>query len=341
MKAAVVQLNGGLELRDLPVPTISETEILVRMHACGVCGTDLEKVRGHAITAPVLGHEVAGVVERVGKSVRRIEVGERVVVHHHVSCGSCYYCKNSFETVCESYPKSNLEPCGFAEFFRVSETLVNGGAVHRIVSELNFESASQVEPTACCIRALRKVGIKAGETAAVFGLGPVGLTLVELLRLYGVAPVFAIDIIEKRRNLAITVGANRAFDPRKEDVSNLIVAQTERGVDCAVVATGNPKAMEQAMQSVRKGGRVLLFGAPARGTQLTFDVSRMWIREINFLSSYSASEQDMQMALDLIQQRRISPSAMITHRFPLSKISDAFHVAGIAEDAGKVIVENP
>ena len=341
MKAAVIQQNGGLELQDLPVPTISENEILVRMHACGVCGTDLEKVRGHAITAPVLGHEVAGVVERIGDSVRGIEVGERVVVHHHVSCGSCYYCKNSFETVCESYPKSNLEPCGFAEFFRVSETLVNGGAVHRIVSELNFESASQVEPTACCIRALRKVGIKAGETAAVFGLGPVGLTLVELLRLYGVAPVFAIDIIEKRRNLAITVGANRAFDPRKEDVSNLIVAQTERGVDCAVVATGNPKAMEQAMQSVRKGGRVLLFGAPARGTQLTFDVSRMWIREINFLSSYSASEQDMQMALDLIQQRRISPSAMITHRFPLSKISDAFHVAGIAEDAGKVIVENP
>src|SRR5208282_1185655 len=341
MKAAVIQQNGGLELQDLPVPTISENEILVRMHACGVCGTDLEKVRGHAITAPVLGHEVAGVVERVGESVREVEAGERVVVHHHVSCGTCYYCKNSFETVCESYPKSNLEPCGFAEFFRVSETLVNGGAVHPIASELNFESASQVEPTACCIRALRKVGIKAGETAAVFGLGPVGLTLVELLRLYGVAPVFAIDIIEKRRNLAITVGANRAFDPRKEDVSNLIVAQTERGVDCAVVATGNPKAMEQAMQSVRKGGRVLLFGAPARGTQLTFDASRMWIREINFLSSYSASEQDMQMALDLIQQRRISPSAMITHRFPLSKISDAFHVAGIAEDAGKVIVENP
>jgi len=341
MKAAVVGQNGGLELQDLPVPTISEAEILVRMRACGICGTDLEKVRGDAVTTSVLGHEVAGVVERVGKSVRGIEVGERVVVHHHVSCGSCYYCKNSFETLCESYPKSHLEPSGFAEFFRVSEILVNGGAVHRIMSELNFESASQVEPTACCIRALRKVGIKAGETAAVFGLGPVGLTLVELLRLYGVAPVFGIDVIEKRRTLAITVGANRTFDPRRDDVPNLIIAQTERGVDCAVVATGNPKAIEQALQSVRKGGKILLFGAPARGTQLTFDVSRMWIREINFLSSYSASEPDMQMALDLIQQRRISPSTQITHRFPLSQISDAFHVAGIAEDAGKVIVENP
>lgn len=341
MKAAVIQHNGGLALQNLPVPTIGEREILVGMRACGICGTDLEKVNGHAVTAPILGHEVAGVVERVGKSVRGIEVGQRVVAHHHVSCGSCYYCKNSFETVCEAYPKSNLDPCGFAEYFRVSETLINAGAVHRIASELNFESASQVEPTACCIRALRKIGIEAGETAAVFGLGPVGLTHVELLRLYGVAPVFAADVIEKRRNLAMTVGANYAFDPRKDDVPNLIVTQTGRGVDCVVVATGNPKAIEQAFQSVRKGGKVLLFGAPARGTQLTFDVSRMWIREINFLSSYSACEQDMQMALDLIQQRRISPSAIITHRFPLSQISDAFHVAGIAEDAGKVIVENP
>ena len=341
MKATVIQQDGALVLQELPVPSIGEGEILVGMRACGICGTDLEKVNGHAMTAPVLGHEVAGVVERVGESVRGIEVGERVVVHHHVSCGYCYYCKNSFETICEAYPKSNLEPCGFAEYFRVSQTLVNGGAVHRIMAESNFESASQVEPTACCIRALRKAGIEPGETAAVFGLGPVGLTLVELLKLYGVAPIFGIDVIEKRRTLAIEVGANYTFDPRKEDVPNLIVSQTERGVDCAVVATGNPKAIEQALQSVRKGGKVLLFGAPARGTQLTFDVSRTWIREITFLSSYSASELDMQIALDLIQRRRIFPSTTITHRFPLSQIADAFQVAAKAEDAGKIIVENP
>jgi len=340
LKAAVIQQTGTLALQEFPIPTINETEILVEMRACGICGTDLEKVNGHAMTAPVLGHEVAGVVERLGESVRGIEVGQRVVVHHHVSCGSCYYCKNSLETVCEAYPKCNFDPCGFAEYFRVSESLVKGGAVHSIVPELNFESASQVEPTACCIRGLKKVGIVTGDSAAVFGLGPVGLTIVELLRLYGVAPVFAIDVIEKRRNLAVSVGASYTFDPRKDDVPNLIVAETERGVDCAVVATGNLKAIEQGLQSVRKGGKVLLFGAPARGAQLTFDVSRVWIREINFLSSYSASELDMQVALDLIQQRRISPSAAITHRFPLSQIADAFQVAGVAEDAGKVIVEN-
>jgi len=183
--------------------------------------------------------------------------------------------------------------------------------------------------------------MKAGENAVVFGLGPVGLTIVELLRLYGTTPIFAIDVIEKRRSLAMTVGANYVLDPRSDDVQNVILSQTERGADSAIVATGNLKAVEQAFRSVRKGGRVLLFGAPERGAQLSFDVSQMWIREITFLASYSADELDMQMALDLIQRRRISPSRTITHRFPLNQIDEAFHVAGIAQDAGKVIVENP
>lgn len=267
MKAAMIAGKGIVELRDFEVPSIGDVEILVHMRVCGVCGTDLEKVHGEHITPPILGHEVAGEIERVGTDVQRFEKGDRVVVHHHISCRNCFYCKNGLETLCEAYPKINLDPCGFAEYFRVPETLVRGGTVYAIPDSLSFEEASQTEPTACCIRALRKAGVSAGDSVAVFGVGPVGLTHVQLLKLYGAAPIFAVDVIGNRREIATRLGAEMTLDPVSDDVPKAISLITEgRGVDYAIVATGNMEAIKQASMSVRKGGRVVLFGSPARCT---------------------------------------------------------------------------
>lgn len=341
MKAATISGNGTVQLQDLPIPKIGKNEILVRMRACGVCGTDIEKIHGEHITPPILGHEVAGDIEQAGAEVKEFKQGDRVLVHHHVSCRTCSYCKNGLETLCEAYPKSNLDPCGFAEYFRVPATLVDGGTVYRIPASMNYEDGSQVEPTACCIRALRKAGVQAGNSVAIFGVGPVGLTHVQLAKIQGAAPIFAIDLLENRRATANKLGAEVTLDPSTNDVPKSIASMTNGlGVDLAIIATGNLRAIEQAVSSVRKGGRVMLFGAPARGAKLSFDISDLFLREITFQSSYSTSETEMRIALDLIARKKLSPGRLITHRLPLNQTLEAFRIAENGRGAVKVVVED-
>ena len=244
------------------------------------------------------------------------------------------------ETLCDAYPRSNLDPCGFSEYFRIPEALVEGGTVYKLPPSMSFEQGSLVEPTACCIRALMKSGIKAGNSVAVFGVGPAGLTLVQLLRLYGTARIFAVDVLESRRQMALKIGADLAFDPTTEDVQARILESTVgAGADCTIVATGNPKAIAQAVSTVRKGGKILLYGFPPRAP-FPLDLVRLYLREINLQASYSTSETEMRMALDLIGTGRIQPSLLITHRLPLERIVEALHLAESGRSAVKVIVEN-
>jgi len=341
MKAAVISGKGAVELKESPTPKTGPGDLLVQMRACGVCGTDLEKIHGEHITPPILGHEVAGDIADVGEGVRGFQKGDRVLVHHHVSCKNCFFCKNGLETLCEAYPKSNLDPCGFADYFRVPSTLVEGGTVYRLPDSMSYEEGSQVEPTACCIRALRKARVKAGESVAIFGVGPVGLLHVQLTNTYGAAPIIVVDVLENRRDFAVKLGADKALNPTTDDVGKVISSMTDSlGVDYAIVATGNLRAIEQAFSSVRKGGKVVLFGAPARGAQLSLDVSHLFLHEIEFESSYSTSETEMSLALDLIEKKRISPSKLITHRFPLARALEAFRLAEKGEGAVKVVVQN-
>lgn len=341
MQAVIIQGKGTVQIQNLPTPEISPDEILVEMRACGICGTDVEKVHGEHITPPILGHEVAGVVEQAGAQIRNYAVGDRVVVHHHVSCRHCYFCKNGLETLCEEYPKSNLDPCGFAEYFRVPKTLVKGGTVYKLPDSVSFEEGSQAEPTACCIRALRKAGVSAGNSVAVYGVGPVGLTHIQLLKCFGAGHVYAIDVVKQRRHFATKLGADVAFDPTTDDVPKTISLLTGGlGVDYAIVATANLKALESAFATVRKGGTVLLFGAPTRGALMSLDMSKMFLREVRFQSSYSTSETEMRMALQLIESKRVKPSAIITDRFPLPRAMDALGLAEKAGDAVKIMVKN-
>ena len=341
LKAALIVGKGLVRLQDMPTPRIGPGELLVGMRACGLCGTDLEKVHGDSITPPVLGHEVAGVIEQVGAGIDGLRVGDRVAVHHHISCGHCYLCKNGFETLCDDYPKSNLDPCGLAESFRVPEQLVNGGTVHRLPDSMTFEEASQAEPVACCIRGLGKVGAKFGSTVAIFGMGPVGLSHLQLLKCFGASRIYAIDVIKKRREYALKMGADLTFDPVTDDAPKTISLLTDGlGVDLVVVATANLKALEAAFDTVRKGGTVLQFGAPTRGSLFTLDMCKMFLREVRFQSSYSTSEAEMRMALEFIASKRVRPSEIVTDRLPLSSTVEALALADRAADAVKVIVEN-
>ncbi len=219
MLACLLQAPGKVSLRDVPVPHLGQGEILVRMKAAGICGTDLEKVHGSFGPEGILGHEVSGVVERTGEGVRGLKSGTPVLTHHHVPCYSCYYCQQGDHTMCDSFKATNLDPCGFAELFRVPEFNVARGAVLSLPDHVGFEEAAMVEPTACCARALNKAHVAPGDNVLIVGLGPTGLTQLQLLRKMGVKTLIGTDIQRTRLDMGRKMGADLAINPTEEDVS--------------------------------------------------------------------------------------------------------------------------
>jgi len=339
MKAAVIREANDVRVESVPIPKIGRKEILVKMMACGVCGTDIEKMRGEFITPPVLGHEAAGEIFAVGADVADFKVGERVLVHHHVPCHICHYCRHGSHTMCEEFQRSNIDPCGFAEYFRVPEANVDRGAVLRLPNSVPFEEATLVEPTACCIRGIMKSGIQIADDVLVIGAGPIGLIQIQLLKLFGASRVFSTDVLGFRLQAAERFGADETINPRQEGMVESIKAMTEgRGVDVVIVATGATEAILQALRSVRKGGTVNLFGAPHRGTSLSYDVSEIFIREISIIPSYSATELETNIALKLLVSGRIDLRGLVTHRFRLDRVTDAVKYAAGGKDCLKVIV---
>jgi len=338
MRAAVLRSPGGVGVDEMHAPRARRGEIVVEMRACGLCGSDLEKIRGtYTAAPPVIGHEAVGVVAEVGKGVRGVEAGERVFPHHHVPCGTCSVCRGGSPTMCAHYRATNLEPGGFAESFRVPRWNVGHGGVLRLPASMDFERASFIEPLACAIRALDR-GPARPRNALVLGMGPMGLLSLQLLRLRGADPVLGSEVSAVRAEKARALGAATVWDPRTDDV----VAATARetggsGVDLALVATGQPVAIGQALRAVRPGGTVVLLGVPETGGRLDVDPSTFVTREVSLVPSNAATEVETRKAMGLIARRKVDVAAIASHRFPLSRFPEAVEVAGRAECVKAII----
>lgn len=340
MLALFLRVGGGVEVRDVEKPRAGRGEVVVKLGACGVCGTDLEKARGHGITTAILGHEVAGVVEEVGEGVNEVQVGEHVFVHHHVSCGKCHYCLNGNPTMCSLFLQTNIEPCGFAEYFKVPAINVERGAIVRLPKEMSFETASFIEPLACCVKALSRINPPAGFSSAVVGFGPMGALFTMLLRTSGASYICVGDVSSFRLGFAEQSGADDAVNLTQESMREVCLANTEgRGVDVVVVSTGNIKAYEEALKIVRRGGVVCVFGAPHKGAKLELDLSKLFIDEISLIPSYSTSERETRRAFELLKTNRIDPRFLITHRYSINEGVKAFNVAADTNKSMKVIVK--
>ncbi len=328
-----VILNQGFadtfaEVSELAVPSISPGELLVGMKACGLCGTDIEKMRGHYTAAmPVLGHEAVGVVSSVGEGVSGIKEGDRVFPHHHVPCGHCYYCVNGSETMCKDYRTSNIDPGGFSEFFRVPAWNVSRGGVLKLPDDLGFEEASMIEPVACCIRAQEKSGVIPDESVLVVGAGPVGMAHSILLSSKK-AKVMISDVSEARLDFARRSKVDVVLDARKDDVPEAVRRSTDgRGADLVIAASGSKAAIVQALQSVRKGGRVCLFGLPPKGSVLDYDISDVFNSEVSLVTSYGATEKETIKALEMIAKHRAEFASLITDRVPIERFHEAVETA--------------
>ncbi len=343
MRYGRLEPPGRVALVEVASPEAGAGEIVVEMAACGICGTDLEKVRGGYTATATLGHEPVGRVGSVGVGVTGLAPGDRVFVHHHVPCRSCAICARGDYTFCPEYQKTNLDPGGFAERFRVSAKHVRAGAVLPLDPAVSWEEGSLLEPAGCVMTALRRVGFSPGSSVFVYGLGPVGLLYARVARTMGASWVGGAEIAPLRRSAAERGGIDVAIDPREPGrVEETVLAATEgRGVDLAVVATGANAAVTGALAIARRGGTVNLFGLPGAGSQLDADLQRFYLRGLKLIPSYATGEEDVAEIHRMIVARRLVVRDLVSDRFPLEELGAAFDRARQPEASLKVVVTGP
>jgi L-iditol 2-dehydrogenase len=317
VKAAVCAA-GVITLRERPEPVPGPGELLLRMRGCGLCGSDVSKISPAASAPAVLGHEVVGDVVAVGAGVRRFSPGDRLVVAHHVPCFACHYCRRGSPSMCRHFKRINLDPGGFAERLRVPAPNVEHAAF-RLPAGLADETASFTEPLACCLRAVKRSGVAAGDTALVVGLGSIGCLLVQLLALAG-ATVFGDDVLPARRALGRSLGARVADEPAGLDAA-LAEATDGRGVDCVVITAGGAAVLPAAVARVRDGGTLHYFAGGA-GEALPLPLATLYHRELTISSTYSSSPAELGEAFALLVEGRVRVDGLISHRLPLGRLGE-------------------
>jgi L-iditol 2-dehydrogenase len=340
MKTASIKEPSIISVNETEKPTLESGDILVQMHACGICGSDLEKVFGqYGQPSMRLGHEPAGLVLDVGSDVTEFKKGDRVFTHHHVPCYDCHMCNHGNETMCKKYYETNLSPCGLSEEYVVPAWNVSHGGVLKISDSLSFEEAAMIEPLACCVRAWTKFHCYEGDSAAIFGVGPTGMMHVMLAQAKKLSKIFCFDVNDFRLDFAKKFHITESINAMDEDRKQKILEHTDgRGVDVAIVATSSMNALEDAIDMVRKGGTVMMFGVPSKGAKLDLDMSVIYSKEITLVTSYAASDRDTTEALNLIESSQIDVKQLITHTYPIIDTQRAFDHARSGDNAMKIII---
>jgi len=326
MKAILARATGGFELTEVAVPTIGPGELLLEMRACGLCGTDLAKLANpeHA-TGLRLGHELAGVVREVGAGVRRFAPGDRILVAHHVPCGTCWACRHGHESMCPQFKATNLDPCGFAELIRVPAIHLEQVAF-ALPPAMSFEVASFAEPLACAVRALHRSQVQPGDRMAVIGGGGMGLLIAQAMAARGAYPL-VLDIAEARLELARRVGITSLLSPVREDVGQAVAALTEGvGLDGVILTVLTQATLDQARGMLRPGGGINVFAGPANGNSLSLDFDALYHRELALFSTYSSTPAALAEAVELLASGRVAVEPLISHRLPLADFAQGVHL---------------
>ena len=346
MHAAVYRGVNDVRLEQVPVPQIGAGELLVRVHTCGICGTDLKKIATGSHPAPrIFGHETTGVVVATGSAVHDYRIGDRVMVFHHIPCGDCYYCKHKVFAQCPTYKKvgatAGYEPSGggFSEYVRVMDWIVSRGGVVRIPEAISFEQASFLEPVNTCMKGVETLRLVPGETAMVIGQGPIGIILSVLARRCGVR-VITSDLFPQRLTIAKTFGLEESIDASTSDTIETIRDMTEgRGADAVILAVASNGLIRPAMGAARPGGRVLLFAQTQHG-EAVIDPAGVCVEEKSLLGSYSASVDLQKESERFVLGHEMDLERLISHRFPLTESVDALQLAAQPKpDSMKVVIQ--
>ena len=338
MRVAMYYNNRDVRLEEMRVPKIGAGELLVRIRASGICGSDLMEWYRIKKAPLVLGHEITGEVVEVGEDVVGFRGGDRVFTSHHVPCGQCRYCHAGHQSVCEVLRTTHFDPGGFSEFVRVPKINVDLGTL-LLPNDVSFDEGSFIEPLACVVRAQRFARLPAGQTVLVIGSGISGLLHIQLARARGAARIIATDISEFRLEAATLFGADATIDGAEDVPRRLRHLNGDRLADLVIVCTGAMPAVQQAVISVDRGGVLLFFAPTAAGVDVPIPLFDFWRDEISIVTSYAASGDDLSESLDLIRTHQVRVADMITHRLRLADTGLGFQLTASGSESIKVIID--
>ncbi len=333
MRAGVYREKGIVRVEEVPVPEVADGEVLIKVSACGICGTDIKKIY-HAYVPPpqILGHEIAGTVVALGRGITKWKLGDRVMSFHHIPCGKCFYCERRLFSQCKQYKATGLtggftpNGGGFAEYVKAMPWVADRGFV-ALPDNVSFEEATFIEPINTILKAVQKARVAAGETVLIVGCGPIGLQLLMVANLQG-ARLYTSDPIAVRRAKSLTLGAIESFNPTDGKLVEQIKARTEgRGADAVLVAVAHPSVVVDALAAARPGGRILLFAANDPVTRIEFRAAAVGIDEKEILGSYSAAVDIQEAGADLVLKKKLPVMDIVTHRFPLARIQEGLDLA--------------
>ncbi|UCG45218.1 MAG: alcohol dehydrogenase catalytic domain-containing protein [Candidatus Bathyarchaeota archaeon] len=338
MRAAIYRNNKDIRIKTLQTPRINPNELLVKVMACGICGSDVMEWYRIKTAPRVLGHELTGTIEEAGANIRGFARGDRIMVSHHVPCNACHHCHDDQQTVCETLHTTNLDPGGFSEFTRVPALNVEHGTF-RLPDEISFDEGTLIEPLGCVIRGQRRAGIRSHHTLLVIGSGVSGLLHIQLACAKGVTRVIATDISEYRLDAARKLGASIAIHAENDVPARVKAANDGRLADRIVVCTGSRSALQQALQCIDAGGTILFFAPTTPGVNLSLPFNEFWEKQMTLTTTYAAAPEDLKEAIRLIQSHTLDVHAMITHRLSLAEIERGFRLVADADKSLKVVIK--
>jgi L-iditol 2-dehydrogenase len=338
MLVAVYYNNKDVRIQEMPKPEIADDEIIVKVMASGICGSDVTEWYRVPKAPRILGHEATGVIEKTGDQVTRYQVGDRVFVSHHVPCNKCRYCLRGNHTACETLHTTNYYPGGFAQYIRVPRINVESG-IYKLPIDMSFEEGTFIEPLACVVRGQRLAGIQKDDVLLVIGSGVSGILNVQLAKRKGVKRVVVADINRYRLELADKFGADFTVDAKGDLPQKLKEVNCGRLADKVVVCTGATQAALTALDCVDKGGTILFFAVPEPSVKVPVPINQFWRNEITLKTSYGAAPDDLAESLAVLAEGKVNVEDMITHRLSLQQAAEGFRLMAEAGESLKVILE--
>jgi len=338
MLVAMYYNNRDVRTEEMPTPEIGADEFLLKVMACGICGSDVTEWYRVPKAPKVLGHEATGIIAKIGKNVTNYKVGDRVFVSHHVPCNKCRYCLRGHHTACETLHTTNYYPGGFAQYVRVPKINVEQG-VYRLPDDMSFEEGTFIEPLACVVRGQRLAALQKDDTVLILGGGLAGILHTQLAKAKGVRNIIVAGVNQYRLRLAEKFGANCTIDARLNVPQELKKINEGRLADQVVLCKGAASAALTALECVDKGGTILFFAVPDPTVKIPVPITMFWRNEVTIKTSYGAAPDDLNESFQILAQKKLDVKSMITHRLGIRQAAEGFRLMAEADKSLKVILE--